>query len=200
MGATVNLPDFGLTHWLTLMEQFLGWSLMSVGGAIATIPDMHRSLVMEHQWLTEAQFTAAIALAQAAPGPNVLFVPLMGWQIGINASGGALNGLWPLARALMGACVALAGILLPSTTLTLAATRWAHRNRQRLGVRAFKQGLAPVALSLLLATGWILASKQGSTPVQWLGSAVVALVVWRSRLHLLWLLAAGAALGMAGIW
>jgi hypothetical protein len=35
-------------------------------------------LVSEQGWLNEAQFTQSMALAQAAPGPNVLFVALMG--------------------------------------------------------------------------------------------------------------------------
>ena len=72
--------------WLSLLTHFLSLSLLAVGGAITTAPEMHRYLVDERQWLSEGQFTSSIALAQAAPGPNVLFVALMGWNIGMNAS------------------------------------------------------------------------------------------------------------------
>jgi chromate transport protein ChrA len=41
----------------------------------------------------------------------------------------------------------------------LAATRWGHRNRERRGVRAFKQGMAPVVIALLVATAWLLARR-----------------------------------------
>ena len=68
-------------------------------------------------------------------------------------------------------------------------------------MRAFKQGMAPIVIALLLATGWILAVGQGSSlnnwPV-WLLTGVSALLVWRTSLHLLWLLAAGGLLGWFG--
>ena len=50
----------------------------------------------------------------------------------------------------------MTGMLLPSTTLTYFATRWGHRNRELRVVRAFKQGMAPIVVGLLLATGWVL--------------------------------------------
>jgi len=56
-------------------------------------------------------------------------------------------------------------------------------------------------IALLIATGWILAASHGS-PVQhwplWFVTAVSALLVWRTRLHLLWLLGAGGVLGWLG--
>ena len=66
--------------WLDLFVHYLALSLMAIGGAISTAPDMHRYLVDQQHWMTEPQFNASITLAQAAPGPNVLFVALMGWQ------------------------------------------------------------------------------------------------------------------------
>lgn len=74
--------------WLALFGQYLLLSLLSISGAITTVPDMHRYLVAQHGWLTDAQFSSSVAIAQAAPGPNVLFVALMGWNVGLNAGGG----------------------------------------------------------------------------------------------------------------
>jgi chromate transporter len=191
-----------LADWLTLLTHFLTLSLLAVGGAISTLPDMHRYLVHEQHWLLDSQFNASIALAQAAPGPNVLFVALLGWNVGLNAAGGPQAGGLAWASAGLGMGLAMLGILLPSTTLTLMASRWAHQHRERLGVRAFKQGMAPLVVALLIATGWILAANLGSDwrhwPL-WLLSLVSALVIWRTRLHLLWILAAGALLGWLGL-
>ena len=64
--------------WLSLFMHFASLSILAVGGAITTAPDMQRFLVVEHGWLSHDQFTSSIALAQAAPGPNILFVPLLG--------------------------------------------------------------------------------------------------------------------------
>jgi len=183
-----------LGDWLHLFVHFLGLSLMSIGGAITTVAEMHRYLVVQQHWLTDAQFNAAIALAQAAPGPNVLFVALMGWNVGLNAGG--------LGSALFGVLAAMSGILIPSTTLTYLAAHWGHQNRTRRTVRAFKQGMAPIVLALIIATGWTLASAiSGSGPqlARWTLIAVTTLLVWRTKLHLLWLLAAGALLGWYGV-
>lgn len=185
--------------WLALLMHFLSLSLLAVGGAISTAPDMHRYLVTQHQWLTEAQFSSSIALAQAAPGPNVLFIALLGWQVGLNAA--AASGLPSWASALLGVGLTMLGTLLPSTILTFSVARWGHRNRERRVVRAFKQGMAPLVVGILLATGVILATNQGSSPDHWplwLLATVSALLVWRTRIHLLWLLGAGAVLGGLG--
>jgi len=94
------------------------------------------------------------------------------------------------------------GILIPSTTLTFTAAQWGHRNRELRAVRAFKQGMAPIVVALLIATSWILATSNGSELKHWplwLLTAVSALVVWRTKLHLLWLLGAGAILGWFGL-
>ena len=187
--------------WVALLTHFLSLSLLAVGGAITTAPDMHRYLVDEQHWLTDSQFTSSIALAQTAPGPNVLFIALLGWNVGVNAGGGLSAGPAAWGFAVLGMLIAMTGILLPSTTLTFAAARWAHRNKEWRGVRAFKQGMAPIVIALLIATGLILASSQGTGLEHWrlwAVTAVSAVVVWRTRVHLLWLLGAGGVLGWIG--
>lgn len=185
---------FGARDWFELFLHYLSLSLLSIGGAISTAPDMHRFLVDKQHWLLDSQFNASIAIAQAAPGPNVLFVALLGWNVGVNA-GGVLTGL-------LGVFLAMLGMLIPSTLLSYTAAQWGHRNRDLRSVRAFKQGMAPIVVALLLATSWILAGSSGSSlkdwPV-WLLTAAVTLIVWRSRIHLLWLLGAGALLGWFGL-
>jgi chromate transporter len=179
-----------LADWLSLFGHYMLLSLMSIGGAISTSTEMHRYLVVEHHWLTQAQFNNSLAIAQAAPGPNVLFVALMGWNVGLNAGS--------YTAALAGVAVTMLGILIPSTTLTYTAARWGHRNRKLLGVRAFKQGMAPVVVGLMISVGIILASAGGEAAADWplwLISLIAALLIWRTRIHVLWLLAAGALIG-----
>lgn len=188
--------------WLALLWHFLSLSLLAVGGAIATAPEMHRYLVGQRHWLTGDEFSAAIALAQAAPGPNVLFVALLGWQVGVNAAGGVAGGAasdWPAwGLGLAGASLAMLGMLLPSGLLTYSATRWAQRRQDWRGVRAFKAGMAPVVVGLIFSTGWLLLGAYREPARDWrlwLLAAVSALLVWGTRVHLLWLMGAGAVLG-----
>jgi chromate transporter len=188
-------------QWLGLFLQFLSLSLLAIGGAITVAPDMHRYLVLQQGWLTDAEFTTAIALSQAAPGPNVLFVALLGWQVGLHAGGGPDAGVLAWAQAMLGVVVTMTAILLPSSLLSYNAARWAHRHRDQRAARAFRAGMAPVVIALLVATGWLLVAThdqpQRDGPL-WLLTAVCAWLVWRTRLHLLWMIGAGAVLGAMG--
>ena len=171
---------------LGLFGHFLVLSLLAVGGAITTVPDMHRFIVTEHHWLTDAQFTASIAIAQAAPGPNVLFVAVLGWNVA-----GAL-----------GALITMVGCLLPSTMLSLWATRWGTQRRETRGVRAFTAGLMPLTLGLLLSTGWVLAQPYLiDANHRWGALALIALsvmVMLRTSFSPIWLVAVGMIAGGLG--
>ena len=190
--------------WLSMFNHFASLSLLAVGGAITTAPDMHRYLVDEMQWLSESQFTSSIALAQAAPGPNILFVALMGWNVGMNSAAGLGPdaGLWATFwMASLGVLVPMLGIMLPSSILTYTATRWAHQHREKIGIRAFKSGMAPIVIALLLATAWLLTLSHNNPARDWplyVLTLVTTWVVWRTRIHMLWLIAAGALLGAMG--
>jgi chromate transporter len=196
MSITLSLADWG-----NLFLHFVSLSLLTVGGAITTAPDIHRYLVDELHWLSETQFTSSIALAQGAPGPNVMFIALMGWNVGLNAGGGLAAG-WPaVALALWGACVTMVGILIPSCTLTYLTTRWAHHHREMLAVKAFKAGMAPIVIALLIATGWLLTGTHDN-PTQdwplWALAGATLLIVWKTKTHLLLILGLGALLGALG--
>jgi chromate transporter len=69
--------------------------------------------------------------------------------------------------ALAGVAVAMLGILLPSSVLTYSATQWAHRNRELRAVRAFKTGMAPIVIALLMATGWLLTAAHNQPARDW---------------------------------
>jgi chromate transporter len=169
--------------WWDLFCHFLDVSLMAIGGAITLVPDLHRRLVVDGHLLSDLDFTSAIALAQAAPGPNLLFVALRGWY----------------SAGLGGSIASMLGIMIPSTTLALAVSRWVSARRSWLSVQAFQAGMIPVTLGLLLATGAHLAPSLQTQPKALLMSVVVALVVWRTKVGLIWLVAAGGLLGGLGL-
>jgi chromate transporter len=178
--SAAAFAGIGLAGLAELFGRFLMLSLLSIGGAITVAPEMHRLVVAERGWLDDAAFTASISLAQAAPGPNILFVTLIGW----NAAGAA------------GALATTLGILLPSSLLALGASRWVERYRTHRGVQAFRAGMAPITIGLLLATGWILAAPNATEPVLVaLTLGTVAAVVF-TRVNPLWLIAAGALAGV----
>ena len=178
--------DLTGSELLGLLGHFLILSLLAVGGAITTVPDMHRYIVIQQHWLSDAQFTASIAIAQAAPGPNLLFVAVLGW----NVAG-------PL-----GMLATMIGILVPSTVLSLWATRWGAQRRDTRFVRAFTTGLMPLTLGLLLSTGWVLAEPYLRDPAQRWGAlaliVVSVLAMLRTRLSPMWVVALGCVAGALG--
>jgi chromate transporter len=176
-----SLP-LGATDWWQLFAHFALLSLLAIGGAITTVPDMQRFVVGERGWLSEAQFSGSIALAQAAPGPNVLFVAVIGFNVG----------------GLAGVLATLGGSLLPSTALVLGASRWGAQRRRQRGVRAFTEGLAPVTIGLLLSTGWVLTDPARSHWGTWPLLAGTIVFMLRTKWSPLWPIAVGALAGVLG--
>jgi chromate transporter len=172
-------------EWWRFFLHFLLMSCLAVGGAIAVAPEMHRVLVNERAWLSDAEFAGSIALAQAAPGPNVLFVAVVGYHV----------------AGLLGAVAAMLGTSMPSTVLAVAVGRYGARQHANPRLRAAVVGLAPLTLGLIAATGWLLVEPwvlpqpQVVALLLVLGSAVVA---WKTKLSPLWLIAVGAVVGALG--
>ena len=175
--------SFTSADWWPLFAHFLAMSMLAVGGAVAVAPDIHRYIVDERGWIDDTQFSAAMALAQAAPGPNLLFVPVIGYAV----------------AGLAGAAVALLGMLIPSTTLALAASRWGSKRREQRGVRAFVAGMAPITIGLLLCTGGLLALPFVRLPAAWLLIAATVALSVKTKVNPVWLIAVGAAAGAAGL-
>ena len=188
-----------------LIELFVSFFLVafvSFGGASAVIPELYRIAVTEHGWMDARTFTELFAIAQAAPGPNVLFVALMGWNIGLRAGGGLSAGPPAWALGMMGVLITMVGIMLPSSILTYQATQWTHKNRNLRSVRAFKSGMAPIVIGLLVSTGWLLSAAHRDFQQDWklwLVTAAATVLMLRTNLHLLWMIAIGGVLGGAGL-
>jgi chromate transporter len=165
-----------------LFLHFLALAFLAIGGAPTVLPEMHRYVVEVHQWMTSPQFAALYTLGQVAPGPNIMYVTLIGWQVAGWAGAAATTLPW----------------LVPASTLTLLVGHLHARHPQAALGRAIRRGLTPVTLGLMFASGWIL---MGSVNHNWRGYLLTMLtvgLVLRTPWHPLWLLAAGALAGMAG--
>jgi chromate transporter len=167
---------------LALLGHFALLSLLAFGGATAVVPEMHRFAVDVHGWMTSAEFADLFALAQAAPGPNMMIVTLIGLQ----------------AAGVTGAVIATVAMCLPSCVLTFGVTRLMNRFRASAWRLILQAGLAPVTVGLVLGSGWVLTRAADHTVTAY--ALTVVTVVWMlaTRLSPFWLLAAGAALGLAG--
>ena len=167
----------------SLAHVFMQLSLLAFGGTNSVLPEMQRQVVEVHPWLTASEFAALFALAQAAPGPNMLVVTLIGWRL----------------ASLPGALVTTISVALPSSALTFLGYNLWYRFDDATWRRRVQAGLMPVTAGLVMASAALLIK---TTSVDWgtaaIAAAATALFLF-TRLHPLLVLGAAAALGAAGL-
>ncbi|MDE2228076.1 MAG: chromate transporter [Alphaproteobacteria bacterium] len=165
-----------------LAINFLILSLLAFGGANAIIPEMQRQAVEVQHWMTATQFAALFAIAQAAPGPNVMVVTLVGWQI----------------AGVLGAVVATAAMMGPSWVLTFTVFRAWDKFKYQPWCMAIQNGLAPVTVGLVASSAFLLARDADRDAIAFgLTAATAALAYW-TRINPLWAFGVAAILGVAG--
>jgi chromate transporter len=156
-------------------------SLGAVGGANATLPELHRQMVSVFHFMDDATFANLVALAQSAPGPNVIVMSLMGWHI----------------AGLAGLCVATAAMLGPSSLIAFVAERTLRRFSANWAISILKRALAPVAVGLMCASGLVLARAADSGGLTIAITAGMTLLCGATRTNPLYGIGAGAIFGLA---
>lgn len=166
-----------------LAINFLILSLMAFGGANAVIPEMQRQAVEIQHWMTGTQFAALFAIAQAAPGPNVMVVTLVGWQV----------------AGLLGAIVATAAMMGPSWVVTFAVFRAWDKFKYQPWCMTIQNGLAPVTVGFVASSAFLLARDADHGTITFVLTAATAAVAYWTRINPLWLFAVAAVLGIVGV-
>ena len=172
----------GLDTLLTLAVQFAILSLFAIGGAMAVIPEMHRQAVDVSHWMTDRQFADLFAIAQASPGPNIIVVTLIGYQV----------------AGLLGALVATLAMCGPTCVLTFWVSRIFDRFKDAEWRIVTQAGLVPVSVGLFAAGAFVIARAADHNIVAVAVTAGTAGVAYFTRLSPLWLFAAGGVLGYLG--
>lgn len=168
---------------VALAAIFSQLSLLAFGGGNTILPEMEREVVEVHHWMSGEQFSAMFALAQAAPGPNMMIVTMIGWHV----------GGWP------GFLVATLAKFGPSSIVTALSVHAWERFKDHPWRRAVQLGLAPVTIGLVAASAALISHASNHTAIQWAITAAVAALAFRTSVHPLWLLAAGALVGASGV-
>lgn len=170
-------------HPLALFAHFAALGLVAFGGIAPLLPEIHRHVVEANGWLTSRQFADAYAIGQAAPGPNMMYLALVGWLV----------GGW------MGALAIAAGLVLPPALLAIAISRAESRRPDSRLSRTIRRGLAPITIGFVLASGLTLVQAVDSDWRTYALSGATAVLVLATRANPLYLIAAGALLGLAGL-
>lgn len=168
---------------VALLLIFTQLSLLAFGGGATILPEMQRQVVDVHHWMSAQEFGALFALAQAAPGPNMMIVPLIGWHVA------GLPGVLVTSLAKFG----------PSSIVTIIAASLWNRFRAHPWRPVVLAGLAPVTAGLVCASAVLITAASVQSWSLGLIVLAVAVASSRTKLHPLLLLAAGAAFGLTGI-
>ena len=163
-----------------LFMAFMTTALFAIGGASSLIPEFHRQIVDVYGLMNNAQFASSVALAQLAPGPNMLMVSFIGWQVA------GLPGLLVSTFAIVG----------PPSLLAFAVGRGMERVREAPWLKAVKASLAPVTVGLMVASGLVTARAAGENPVSIALVAGSATFMVLFRKNPLWVICAGALVGV----
>lgn len=166
----------------TLAVQFALLSLFAVGGAMAVVPEMHRQAVEVAHWMTDRQFADLFAIAQAAPGPNIIIVTLIGFQ----------------AAGFAGAMVATLAMCGPACVMTFYVARVFDRFKHAKWRIVVQAGLVPVSVGLFAAGALIIARAADRSLVALALTLATAVIAYFTRVNPLWLFAAAGALGYLG--
>lgn len=158
-------------------------SLFAIGGANAAVPEMHRLVVELRGWMDDRQFADMFAIAQLAPGPNVILVTLIGYHV----------------AGLTGALVTTAAMCGPTCVFAYFVGRVWERFKDAHWRVAIQAGLVPVAIGLIAASAAVLARAADKSWIAALLTAATAAVAYRTRLNPLWMFAVAALLGFAGL-
>jgi chromate transporter len=158
-------------------------SLLAFGGANTIVPDMQRQVVEQYQMMDAHTFASLFALAQAAPGPNMMVVSLIGWNV----------------AGLSGAVLSMICVAGPSSVLTFLVAKVWERFRDAPWRKAIQKGLMPVTAGLLISSAALLIR---STTLDWrLGvlSAAITALLMTTKVHPLLVLGGAALLGALGV-
>ncbi|WP_019936709.1 chromate transporter [Bordetella sp. FB-8] len=165
----------------TLFGIFAQLSVLAFGGGNTVLPEMQRQVVSVHHWMTAADFNALFALSQAAPGPNMMIVALLGWHI----------------AGLPGLLASTVGMFMPSYFITMIVMGLWVRFKDRPWRVVLQTALMPVTAGLVVASAWLITKVAANSFI--LGCIVVAAAlvsVLARKVHPLWVLFGGAAIGL----
>jgi len=155
-------------------------SLLAVGGVNSTLPAIEREVVEGRHWMSAQAFAQMFAIAQSAPGPNMLVVVLVGQKV----------------AGVAGGVVAALAMLLPAGVLVVVASGLWERFRTARWRRVLQAAILPITAGLVLAAAAVLVKAADTGWLLGAVTAVAAAMNLRTRLHPLWLLAAGAVVGL----
>jgi chromate transporter len=161
--------------------EFLKLGVVVFGGGYVLLAFLRRDLVTGLGWLSARQVLDAVVAGQVTPGPVFTTATFLGYLLG----------------GFPGAMVATAAIFLPSFVLVAALEPLVGRVRRSPWAGAALDGVTVAALGLMAGVALDLGRTAITDPLTAVIAVATLLALLRWRPNPLWLVLAGAAVGVA---
>ena len=158
-------------------------SLLALGGANAVVPEIHRQAVDIRGWMTDRQFADMFAISQAAPGPNVMIVTLIGYHV----------------AGLAGAVITTLAMCGPTAVLASFLARTWDRFKDAPWRIAVQAGLVPISVGLIGASAIVLTRSVDTSWAAVVVTVATAAIAYFTRWNPLWLVGLAGLAGFAGL-
>ena len=165
----------------TMTLVFLKIGAVLYGSGYVLLAFLRADFVERLGWLTDRQLLDAVAVGQVTPGPVFTTATFIGF----------------LLAGWTGAVLATVAIFLPSFVFVAASRPLLPRLRGSRRAAAFLDGVNVAALGLMAAVTWQLGRAAVVDPLTAALALAAAVLLVRTRVNSVWLLAAGGALGLA---
>ncbi|MEA9601866.1 MULTISPECIES: chromate transporter [unclassified Polynucleobacter] len=167
-----------MNHLVSLALSFGLLSLLAVGGGTAVLPEM-QSLLAHQFGIDHLRFVHIYSIGQIAPGPNMLMVLVIGFQV----------------AGLVGAGVVLLSFFLPSSILCFYAGRIWNRFGESPWRRTIQNALEPISIGLMISGVYAVAKSSIVSPIT-LGLALISLYfILRTKINPVFVILGSGLLG-----
>ena len=179
-----------MSTYLQVAALFATLSLLSIGGGNAVLPEMHMKAVNGQHWLNNAQFADIFSISQAAPGPSILIVTLVGYAAGLSVGG--------VPGAILGGLIATFAMITPAAILVYVLTLfWQKAQKSRLRY-AVEKGFAPLTVGLILATSLVMSRAADHDWRAYTLTAICTLIFIFTKMNPLIVVIGAGAVGWLG--
>lgn len=175
--AAQTTPTYSLPH---LVGYFARLGTIGFGGPVALVGYMHRDLVEQRNWITEADYKEGLTLAQLAPGPLAAQLAIYLGYVHYGITGGTLVGV---------------AFVIPSFLMVLALG-WAYQHYQGLPwMQATFYGVGASVIGIIALSAYKLTRRTvGRDRLLWLIYALAAIFTVATETESVWLFLASGAL------
>lgn len=132
-----------------LFISYLKIGFFGFGGGYAMLSLIQNEVVVQHQWMTAAEFADIVAVSQITPGPIAInSATYVGYSVGVQT-----GHLW---CGILGSVIATFAVCLPSLTVMLVLTRFFLRLKGNAVLAGAMSGMKPVVIGMIAAAALLL--------------------------------------------